>query len=123
MKKYIMLASLALLNGCAASPNATDSVGTATAIGENIFRVAIDNQCRAELRANTAFRTVALTMTAQQQDVLETNICGCVSEQAVQNVTVVDMAQAATNPTARGQIIANTVAKTLGTCYSRFMNR
>ncbi|KAA8735359.1 hypothetical protein F4V57_00720 [Acinetobacter qingfengensis] len=132
MKKILMMvvASTTLaLTACATSTgtgttnSGTNSIGTAATIGGNIFKAAVDSQCRTELQSNNAFRVVALTMTAEQQEALETKVCGCVSEKAPQNVTAVELAQAAMDPNARAQIVTNTVAKTLSACYSEFVKK
>lgn len=130
--KKILLAALCTafaLTGCATPTTGTtttgsnSTVGTAAAIGGNVLKMAIDNQCRTELNANNAFRAIALTMTAEQQSALESKICGCVSEKAPQNVTAVELAQAAVDANARAQIVSNTVAKTLTACYSEFVGK
>lgn len=133
MKKFIIaftaMTTMAL-TGCVttgssdattAQTGAVGVVGTATQIGRNVLQTVVDNQCRSQLRSNNAFRLVALAMSAEQQDALEGNICGCVSEHAPQSVTVVDLAQAATDATARTQIAANAVQKTLTACYAKFV--
>lgn len=131
MKKFLLTVACAtlVLAGCATpttgttTTTANSTVGTAATIGGNVLKMAVDNQCRAELNANNAFRAIALTMTAEQQSALETKICGCVSEKAPQNVTAVELAQAAVDANARAQIVANTVAKTLTACYSEFVGK
>ncbi|MCH4247402.1 hypothetical protein [Acinetobacter populi] len=131
MKKFLLAAACAAvaLTGCATpttgttTANGNGTVGTAAAIGGNVLKMAVDNQCRTELNANNAFRAIALTMTAEQQDALETKVCGCVSEKALQNVSAVELAQAAVDANARTQIVANTVAKTLTACYSEFVGK
>ncbi|MFU8926759.1 hypothetical protein [Acinetobacter puyangensis] len=130
MKKFLLAAVCAAvaLTGCATpttgtTANSNSTVGTAAAIGGNVLKMAVDNQCRTELNANNAFRAIALTMTAEQQSALETKVCGCVSEKALQNVTAVELAQAAVDANARTQIVANTVAKTLTACYSEFVGK
>ena len=124
--KKVLLAVAAISMSLAACTTTTGTststtAGTAATIGSNIFKAAVDNQCRTELNSNNAWRALALTMTAEQQTAMETKICGCVSEKAPQNVTAVDLATAAVDQNARAQIVANTVAKTLTACYSEFV--
>lgn len=126
MMKKVLLAVAAISMSLAACTTTTGTstgttAGTAAAIGSNIFKAAVDNQCRTELNSNNAWRAIALTMTADQQTAMETKICSCVSEKAPQNVTAVDLATAAVDQNARAQIVANTVAKTLTACYSEFV--
>lgn len=126
MKKILaasaMMATLAL-SGCASTgtgstTNAGNAVGTATNVGMNIFKSAVDAQCRSELEKQSAWRLARVAMTPEQEQAAETKICGCVSEQAPQQVTVVDMTNAALDPTYRAQLVTKVVAKSLQTCYT-----
>lgn len=114
-----MLTTLAL-SGCAATGSNTTSgntVGTATDIGMNVFKAAVDNQCRIELEKQNAWRIASVAMTPQQQTTLQNKICGCVSEQAPQQVTIVDMANAAIDSQYRTQLVTKVVAKSIQSCY------
>jgi hypothetical protein len=127
MAATLSLTACATPNGSSTSTGsastASSSIGAAASIGSNIFKAAVDTQCRSSLESNTAFRSVALAMTADQQAALESKICGCVSEKAPQSVTAVELAQAAMNQTVRAQLVANTVSKTLTACASEFMGK
>lgn len=124
MKKLLavsaMMASIAL-TGCAATgttADASNTVGTATNVGMNIFRTAVDAQCRSELEKQNAWRIARVAMNSEQEEVAKTKICGCVSEQAPQQITVVDMTNAALDPQYRAQLVTKVVAKSLQTCYA-----
>ena len=64
---------------------------------------------------------VALAVTAEKQQQWEDQICGCVSEEAPNSVTVTDLVQAATNESARASIVGNAVTKTVTSCLNRFV--
>lgn len=122
-----MLTTLAL-SGCAATGTggATNNgvgngVGTATNIGMNVFKVAVDNQCRVELEKQRTWRIASAAMTAQQKMALEDKVCGCVSEQAPQQVTIVDMANAAIDSQYRTQLVTRVVARSLQSCYGSIL--
>ena len=126
MKKLLavsaLMASLAL-SGCTTTGTGTDAgnaVGTATNVGMNIFKTAVDAQCRSELEKQNAWRIARVAMNSEQEEVAKTKICGCVSEQAPQQVTVVDMTNAAIDPQYRAQLVTKVVAKSLQTCYASF---
>lgn len=133
MKNFALFSMLALTLGLTACANTTgtttgttgttvaNGLNTATNIGTNVFKFAVDQKCRTELQANNAWRLLAATMTATKQSEMETSICGCVSEKAPQSVTVVELTQAATDPTARTKIVANAVAKTFSACYGEIV--
>ncbi len=128
MKKILastmMLATFALA-GCT-STGTTNSgtgtaIGTANEIGINVFRAAIDNQCRSQIEKQNAWRVASVAMTEAQQESVKTNVCGCVSEQAPQQVTIVELGNAAIDSQYRTQLVAQVVAKSLQSCYTSFV--
>ncbi|MFT0773578.1 hypothetical protein [Psychrobacter nivimaris] len=120
----IMLATFALA-GCTttgATNNGTGTaIGTANEIGMNVFRAAIDNQCRSQIEKQNAWRVASVAMTEAQQESVKTNVCGCVSEQAPQQVTIVELGNAAIDSQYRTQLVAQVVAKSLQSCYTSFV--
>ena len=129
MKKLVlsttMLAALAL-TGCAstgtgATSNSGNAIGTANEIGMNVFRAAIDNQCRSQIEKQNAWRIASVAMTETQQETIKSNVCGCVSEQAPQQVSLVELGNAAIDPSYRTQLVTRVVAKSLQSCYASFM--
>jgi 20S proteasome alpha/beta subunit len=128
MKKILastmMLATFALV-GCTttgATNNGTGTaIGTANEIGMNVFRAAIDNQCRSQIEKQNAWRVASVAMTEAQQESVKTNVCGCVSEQAPQQVTIVELGNAAIDSQYRTQLVAQVVAKSLQSCYTSFV--
>lgn len=121
MKKFGMIVVSALaLSGCATSDVQT-AAGSASGIGMNIFKTAVDARCRSELNANQIYKTASLFMTSEQKTALENKACGCVSEKAPQSVTLTELGQAALDPAARTQIVGAAVAKTLNACVGEFL--
>lgn len=118
------LATLFTLAGCASTgsvpaidPNA--AIGTATNVGMAVFQTAVDQKCRSELTNNQYYKMASIAMNSQQQQAIQDNVCGCVSQNAVQNVNIVDLATAATSNTARTALVTKTVANTLQTCIGQ----
>ena len=87
-----------LLGGDTSSSNSTG--GAATAIGKSLIQNYAHNQCSVELNKRQEWRLVALAVTAEKQQQWEDQICGCVSEEAPNSVTVTHLVQAATNQSA-----------------------
>nr|WP_299037369.1 hypothetical protein [uncultured Psychrobacter sp.] len=123
MKKFVlsttMLAALAL-TGCAstgATSNSGDAIGTANEIGMNVFKAAIDNQCRSQIENQNAWRIASAAMSDEQEEAVKSRVCGCVSEQAPQQVTLVELGNAAIDPSYRTQLVTRVVAKSLQSCY------
>ena len=108
-----------LLGGGTSSSNSTG--GAATAIGKSLIQNYAHNQCSVELNKRQEWRLVALAVTAEKQQQWEDQICGCVSEEAPNSVTVTDLVQAATNQSARNTIVAGAVTKTVTSCLNRFV--
>ncbi|WGV12135.1 hypothetical protein [Psychrobacter maritimus] len=124
MKKLLtstmMLATFALA-GCATTDvnsNAGTAIGTANEIGMNVFKAAIDNQCRSQIEKQNAWRIASVAMTDAQEEEVKGRVCGCVSEQAPQQVTIVELGNAAIDASYRTQLVARVVAKSLQSCYS-----
>ena len=123
MKKLLtstmMLATFALA-GCATTDvnsNAGTAIGTANEIGMNVFKAAIDNQCRSQIEKQNAWRIARVAMTDAQEEEVKGRVCGCVSEQAPQQVTIVELGNAAIDASYRTQLVARVVAKSLQSCY------
>ena len=108
-----------LLGGGTSSSNSTG--GAATAIGKSLIQNYAHNQCSVELNKRQEWRLLALAVSAEKQQQWEDQICGCVSEEAPNSVTVTDLVQAATNESARASIVGNAVTKTVTSCLNRFV--
>lgn len=127
MKKILIsTAMLAIfsLTGCTttggANNNAGNAIGTANEIGMNVFRAAVDNQCRSQIENQSAWRIASAAMTETQEEAIKSNVCGCVSEQAPQQVTIVELGNAAIDTNYRTQLVTRVVAKSLQSCYASF---
>ncbi|MDN3453328.1 MULTISPECIES: hypothetical protein [unclassified Psychrobacter] len=120
----VMLATFALA-GCTTTGGLNNStgnaIGTANEIGMNVFKAAIDNQCRSEIEKQNAWRIASVAMTEAQQEAVQSKVCGCVSEQAPQQVTIVELGNAAFDTQYRTQLVARVVAKSLQSCYTSFV--
>lgn len=128
MKKLLvsvaMLTTIAL-SGCAATGGNTGTtaggaIGTANDIGMNVLKAAIDNQCRSQIEKQNAWRIASVAMTESQQEAVKGNVCGCVSEQAPQHVTMVELGNAAIDTEYRTKLVTRVVAKSLQSCYASF---
>lgn len=119
----LLLATFALA-GCATTDGANNTtgnaIGTANEIGMSVFKSAIDNQCRSQIEKQNTWRIASVAMTEKQQEAVKSNVCGCVSEQAPQQVTLVELGNAAIDAQYRTQLVAKVVAKSLQSCYASF---
>lgn len=119
-----LLLAIFALTGCATTDGANNTtgnaIGTANEIGMSVFKSAIDNQCRSQIEKQSAWRIASVAMTETQQESVKSNVCGCVSEQAPQQVTLVELGNAAIDSQYRTQLVAKVVAKSLQSCYASF---
>ena len=118
MKTVFVAATAAILalGGCAANGGFDANQGMN--MGSGLVKTMVDNQCRTELNNRNEWRVVALAMTAQKQREWEDKICGCASEEAVNQTGVNDLTQMM-NPATRNQAIASVTAKTVTACKDR----
>ena len=126
MKRILATLSLSvLLSACAGGGmdgmfgGSGNSSGNAGGLGVNsMVKMAVDNQCRTELANRNEWRVIALAMTADKQREWEDKICGCASEEAMQQLSANDMMQMV-NTSTRTQAIANVTARTVTACVQR----
>ena len=125
MKKIVVSAVLALtLAACADGTMGTGGINTSTtgsSLGKSLIQSYARNQCSVELNQRQEWRLMALAVSASKQEQWEEQICGCVSEEAPNNVSAVELIQAATDPAARTSIVANAVTKTVTACFNRLV--
>ncbi|STZ76490.1 hypothetical protein [Bergeriella denitrificans] len=119
MKKFAAAAAaLALLGACADSATSLNTLGSGSGIGSSMVKMAVESQCRTELGKRNEWRLAALAMTAEKQAEWENKICGCVSEEAPNQVSANDLMQVL-SPTTRAQTVASVTAKTVTACVQR----
>lgn len=124
MKKIWPVASLFsafLLGGCAADGSLMgtgNTDGTPGGITSALIGTWVDNQCRVELNNRNEWRLIALAMTAEKQKEWEDKICGCVSQEAPNQLSAAELLQLGTQ-SGRTQVIAKVTAKTVTACTQR----
>ena len=111
------------LGGLLGGGTSNGTGGAATSIGKSLIQNYAHNQCSVELNKRQEWRLMALAVSAEKQQQWEDQICGCVSEEAPNSVTVTDLVQAATNQSARNTIVAGAVTKTVTSCLNRFVKK
>ncbi|HEX5382491.1 MAG TPA: hypothetical protein VFW61_09710 [Acinetobacter sp.] len=123
-KRLAALAPVILvLTACATTETATTTATTSQQVGMAAIKIAINSKCVTELNNTPAWKTATRLMTAEQKQNIQTDICGCVSEKAPQNVTTLDLATAAIDPTARATIVNQVVSETVNACVSEALKK
>ena len=122
MKKVVAIASVAaLLGGCAYDSNSVFGSGggqDVAGIGSSVLKTVIDGQCRTELNNRNEWRMIALSMSAERQRQWEDRICSCVSEDALNQVSVADLTSML-DTNSRNQAVAKITARTVTSCVKR----
>ena len=120
MKKSLfgLTAFVLLLTGCATDGSMNTATNTTEQLGMTALKIAVNNKCMNEINTIPAWQTASKLMTDDQKQDIQTEICGCVSEKAPQNVTAVDLATAAIDPAARATIVSNAVSRTINACVA-----
>ncbi|PWB13286.1 hypothetical protein DCO44_14865 [Acinetobacter sp. AM] len=123
-KRLAALAPVILvLTACATTETATTTATTSQQVGMAAIKIAINSKCVTELNNTPAWKTATRLMTAEQKQNIQTDICGCVSEKAPQNVTTLDLATAAIDPAARATIVNQVVSETVNACVSEALKK
>ncbi len=117
MKKFLAMAAAVLaLSAC--GTDGSGSLSSGLGMGNSLVKAAVDNQCRTELNNRNEWRLAMLTQTAAQQQAWEDKICGCVSEEAPNQMSATELMQVV-SPSTRTQALANVTAKTVTACVKR----
>lgn len=132
-KLFAVLAPLALsltacanMGGLTGTNGATSTNGTqpsaAQQLGGASLKIAINAKCTTELNNQSAWQVATKLMSADQKQQVQSNICGCVSEKAPENISAVDLATAALDQQARTTIVTNAVSKTINACVAEALH-
>lgn len=115
MKKLAFLLPV-LLTACATS---SDGQG---GISKTIVQPLLENECKVQLNDRQEWKLVSMVLTSAKKTEIEQKICGCVSEEATQNITA-ENTIGLVNPNTRTQTAAKMAAQSIGGCVKRFVNQ
>lgn len=124
LKKFIFLSPIVLmLSACATDGTSTGTGGSSSQnstqqLGISALKMAVNAKCVNDLNNMQVWKTASQVMTTEQQQNVQTKVCGCVSEKAPESVTAVDLANAAFNTQARTEIAAKAIDRTITTCLA-----
>lgn len=115
MKKLLLIpAFVVAISGCVATP---ENTAAGVGFGKVLFKTAVATKCRSELNNNSIWNAAKLVLSTSKQEQIQTNVCGCVSDYAVENVTVNELAVAAIDENSRAQLVSNMVKGSINQCY------
>ncbi len=118
--------STLLLSACAGMPTTNTSttantITTGVSMGKVAFQMAVNTKCNTEIEKSKIWKTAKLVMTDSKQQQVKYNVCGCVSQKAVANVTLDQLTIAAVDANARKALMVNSVINSLTSCYGQVM--
>ncbi len=118
--------STLLLSACTSMPATNTSatantVTTGISMGKVAFQMAVNTKCNTEIEKSKIWKTAKLVMTDSKQQQIKYNVCGCVSQKAVANVTLDQLTIAAVDANARKALMVNSVTNSLTSCYGQVM--
>ena len=113
MKKSLYgLVAAALLIG-SVSVFATDKNSTLT---QKMLKPVIEQGCKSELNDSKIWQSAALFMSAERQNSAQKQICGCVGEHALQDVSAKELAMASISESAKNSLIKQAVMNSVKGC-------
>ena len=89
-------------------------------LSQTIIKPLLENECKVQLNDRQEWKMVSLILTANKKAEIEQKICGCVSEEASQNISA-ENTVGLINPNTRTQTAATMAAQSLGACVKRFI--
>ena len=130
MKKIVLtLITATLLTACADSGTSVGGLlgggnasGGAASIGKSAVQMYVQNKCVTELQSRNEWRTLALAMSQAKQTEWENKICGCVSEEAPNQITAAQLPELLTE-SGRVKVATEVTAKTVTACFKRLFTK
>lgn len=104
--------AVALLTG-SVSVFATDKNSTLT---QKVLKPVIEQGCKTELNDSKVWQSTALFMSSKQQNTVQKQICGCVGEHALHDISAKELAMASMSESAKNSLIKQAVINSVKGC-------
>ncbi|OAL81681.1 hypothetical protein AY606_02835 [Acinetobacter sp. SFB] len=111
-KSLCWLAVIALLIGCV-SVFVTDKNST---LMQKMLKPVVEQACKSELNDSKIWQSAALFMSSERQNSVQKQICGCVSENALNAVSAKDLVMASFNEEVKNSLIKQAVLNSVKGC-------
>ncbi len=120
-----LVGSVAILSGCATAPTdpntTTNTINAGMGIGKTVFQSAVNQRCHQEMANSSLWKVSKIVFNKSKQERITYSVCGCVSQKAVQDVTIDQLVLAAVDSNAKKTLILSSVSKSLNGCYKQTM--
>lgn len=85
-------------------------------ITKTALKPVIDYQCKAELQVTKIWKTASIFMTEDEQLQSLSQVCGCVSEHATDDVSVKELMSALFNEEAKNKLVSKAIGNSVRGC-------
>lgn len=92
---------------------ATDKNSTLT---QKMLKPVIEQGCKSELNDSKVWQSAAFFMSSEQQTTVQKQICGCVGEHALQDISAKELAMASMSESAKNSLIKQAVVNSVKGC-------
>ncbi len=83
---------------------------------QKMLKPLIAHQCTIELKASNLWKASTFLMTAENKKQFEDEVCGCVSDNALNEVSAAELAHAVLNDGAKNQLIRKAAVNSVKGC-------
>lgn len=113
MKKVSLLwLPLLLLSACASNG--------AGGIQQSVVKPLLDQECRTQINNRNEWKIASVFLGSQKKQEIENKVCGCVSEEAANNMTT-ENTVGLLNPSTRAKTVTNMASQSIGACIKKFV--
>ncbi|WP_407303307.1 hypothetical protein [Acinetobacter sp.] len=83
---------------------------------QKMLKPVVEQGCKIELNDSKIWQSTALFMSSERQSSVQKQICGCVSDHALKDVSVQDLARASLSEDAKNSLIQHAVLNSIKGC-------
>lgn len=93
-----------------------------TIITKTALKPVIEYQCKTELQATKVWKTASIFMTEDEQQKSLSQVCGCVSEHATDDVSVKELIHALFDEQAKNELVSKAITNSVRGCVVQALN-
>ena len=94
----------------------TSAHATQQSAAVKMLKPVIERQCKTELKDSMVWKASTFLMTEGNKKQFEAEVCQCVGENALNDVTVTEMTQALVSENAKNQLIRKATVNSIKSC-------
>ena len=93
-----------------------------TIITKTALKPVIEYQCKTELQATKVWKAASIFMTEDEQQQSLSQVCGCVSEHATDDVSVKELIHALFDEQAKNELVSKAITNSVRGCVVQALN-